>query len=565
MSYLVFARKYRPETFKDVLGQDHVIRTLSNAIAQERLAHAYLFVGPRGTGKTTTARIFAKALNCTDGPSIDFNPEEEICQEIAEGRSLDVIEIDGASNNGVEEVRNLRETVKYSPAKCRYKIIYIDEVHMLSSAAFNALLKTLEEPPPHVKFIFATTEAHKILPTIISRCQRFDLRPIPTEIIVQQLQTIASEEGISLAEEAAWTISKGADGGMRDALSMLDQLVAFCGDEITPENVREIFGFTSGETVHTILSAILKKESVPALQAIQQQHSLGKDLSQLLKELIQVTRALLIEKVQPGTSSPGLPDALWQELKALSEPHKADRLLATLDQMADSEAKLRWSSDKALHLEIAIIKVIQSLGEVSLNDLISTLGRLPSDTPLGGQAAPITEAEPKASSPALAAPPAAQVTAAPDPVEEKAPEEPAPVEPAPSPTPPVMETPAPPSEPEQPASAPPEAQTEPTPPQADPLPENPLQATTDAPRPTRPKRSSAGGSDINARLDSLMANAVDELPPEEPPAAKPKPEVKEPTPPKATSEEEQKKAQEDFHNDPLIQEALKKFEGTLIQ
>jgi DNA polymerase III subunit gamma/tau len=261
VSYQVFARKYRPKTFDDVLGQDHVVRTLRNAIAQKRLAHAYLFVGPRGTGKTSTARILAKALNCTGGPKADFDPDEDVCIEIAEGRSLDVLEIDGASNNGVEQVRDLRESVRFAPARGQFKIYYIDEVHMLSNAAFNALLKTLEEPPPHVKFIFATTEANKILPTILSRCQRFDLRPIPTETIAAHLLHIAGKEGITSMKPPPGPSPRGADGGMRDAQSMLDQLVAFCGDHINEENVLDVFGFTSREKVAALTSALLARDT----------------------------------------------------------------------------------------------------------------------------------------------------------------------------------------------------------------------------------------------------------------------------------------------------------------
>src|SRR5690606_117392 len=229
MSYQVFARKYRPRTFDDVLGQDHVVRTLRNAIARGRIAHAYLFVGPRGTGKTSTARIFAKALNCTGGPKADFDVNDPACLSIAAGSHLDVIEIDGASNNGVDQVRDLRETVQYTPAQGRFKIYIIDEVHMLSAAAFNALLKTLEEPPAHVKFVFATTDPQKVLPTIVSRCQRFDLKPIPAPLIVERLKRIAVAEKIDVTDDALACIARMADGGMRDAQSIFDQMISFCG------------------------------------------------------------------------------------------------------------------------------------------------------------------------------------------------------------------------------------------------------------------------------------------------------------------------------------------------
>src|SRR5438270_814036 len=229
MSYQVLARKYRPQRFSDVVGQEHVTQTLANAIRQRRVAHAYLFCGPRGTGKTTIARIFAKCLNCAGGPKVDFDDDDPRCREIAEGRSLDVIEIDGASNRGIEEIRALRDTVKYAPAASPFKIYIIDEVHMLTKEAFNALLKTLEEPPAHVKFMFATTEPEKVLPTILSRCQRFDLRRIPSTLIVKHLGEIAAKEGVEIDDAALHAIARGADGGMRDAESALDQLISFCG------------------------------------------------------------------------------------------------------------------------------------------------------------------------------------------------------------------------------------------------------------------------------------------------------------------------------------------------
>src|SRR5436190_19525116 len=245
MSYQVIARKYRPQRFADVVGQEHVTQTLTHAIEAGRIAHAYLFCGPRGTGKTTIARIFAKCLNCTDGPKADFPEDDPKCVEIAEGRSLDVLEIDGASNRGIEEIRELRETVKYAPASSKFKIYIIDEVHMLTKEAFNALLKTLEEPPAHVKFMFATTEPEKVLPTILSRCQRFDLRRIPVTLIVKHLAHIANLEKVTIEDAALHAIARGAEGGMRDAESALDQLISFCGEKILEADVLSMFGLTA--------------------------------------------------------------------------------------------------------------------------------------------------------------------------------------------------------------------------------------------------------------------------------------------------------------------------------
>ena len=258
MPYEVLARRWRPQQFDDVVGQSHVTQTLGNAIASGRLAHAYLLVGPRGIGKTSIARILAKALNCAKGPTVTPCDTCDSCTEIMAGRSLDVMEIDGASNNGVEQVRDLRESVKYAPMRGAFKVYIIDEVHMLSASAFNALLKTLEEPPPHVKFVFATTEPEKILPTIISRCQRFDLRRIPLALIVERLRLIAKDEKIAVDEEALLAIARGAEGGLRDAESALDQLIAFKGKTISEADVLSVFGLVSRAVLEDLAGKTLK-------------------------------------------------------------------------------------------------------------------------------------------------------------------------------------------------------------------------------------------------------------------------------------------------------------------
>jgi DNA polymerase-3 subunit gamma/tau len=376
VSYEVFARKYRPQTFDDLVGQTHVSRTLKNAVAQNRLAHAYLFVGPRGIGKTSTARILAKSLNCVKGPTVTPCGECDNCREIAAGNSLDVIEIDGASNNSVEDVRQLRENVRYAPAKGRYKIYLIDEVHMLSAAAFNALLKTLEEPPEHVKFIFATTEPQKVLPTILSRCQRFDLHRIPANLIAQHLQFIAGKEKITLEPAAAHAIARGAEGGLRDAESMLDQLVAFCSDKISESDVLNVFGFTSEQTVVDLTGRILRGETPDAIDLLHQQSESGKDMMRLMSDLIAYLRDLLVFKAKPDALKEDVDPDVQKSLAAHAEMITTDRLLDVIDQFAAAEGRMKWAPNKKLHFEIAIIKAIQTLGQATLDEVIEKLGEL---------------------------------------------------------------------------------------------------------------------------------------------------------------------------------------------
>ena len=431
MSYQVFARKYRPRTFKDVLGQDHVVRTLCNAIEQKRLAHAYLFVGPRGTGKTSTARIFAKALNCSGGPKVDFDPDEDVCQEIAEGRSLDVLEIDGASNRGIDNIRDLRDNVQFTPTRGQYRIIYIDEVHMLTKESFNALLKTLEEPPAHVMFIFATTEPHKILPTILSRCQRFDLRPIPADIIAHHLVNIAANEGVTLSLPAAFAIARVADGGMRDAQSMLDQLVSFCGNNIDEQNVNDIFGVTSRETVARALAYILDRQLPSLLHLVHELSEAGRDMGQLLSEIMGAVRELLISKVAPQEASLSLPEEWRDTLTQLLSRTPADKIIRLMEVLSGTEEHMRWSTNKRLHLEMGLIQAVHSLAEANISDIIRALNGAPlPDTPIATTQLP---GVPMAAPAPVAAPAS---VAAPAPVAQAPLPQP---EPAPAPMPPGLE------------------------------------------------------------------------------------------------------------------------------
>jgi DNA polymerase-3 subunit gamma/tau len=396
VSYQVFARKYRPQTFDDLVGQAHVTRTLKNAVEQNRLAHAYLFVGPRGIGKTSTARILAKALNCVKGPTITPCGVCDSCVEITGGNSLDVLEIDGASNNGVEQVRELRDNVRYAPTKGKFKIYIIDEVHMLTSAAFNALLKTLEEPPPHVKFIFATTEPQKVLPTILSRCQRFDLHRIPAKLIADHLQFIAGKEEITLEPAAAHAIARGAEGGLRDAESMLDQLVAFCGDTIAEPDVLNVFGFTSEQTVTDFTDRILQGATAEAISLLHEQSEIGKDMMKLTSDLISHLRDLLVYKVKPEALAEDTSPELQESLETQAAMIEIDRLLELIDQFATAEARMKWAPNKKLHLEVAVIKAIQTLSQVTLNEVIENLAALRDGSAKGGESEP-SSARPKIS------------------------------------------------------------------------------------------------------------------------------------------------------------------------
>ena len=372
-TYQVIARKWRPQTFDDVVGQDHVVRTLKNAIARNRIAHAYLFVGPRGTGKTSTARIFAKALNATGGPNADFDAADPICLSIAEGSCLDVIEIDGASNNGIDQIRDLRDTVRYAPAQGKFKVYIIDEVHMLSAQAFNALLKTLEEPPAHVKFIFATTEVQKVLPTIISRCQRFDLKPIPTELIVQRLKKIAVAEKIKVSDAALQSIARMADGGMRDAQSVFDQMISFCGAEIAEADVLDVYGLVSAEKIGALAAALAAGDHRKLVAIVDECDENGRDLYRLLVDVQSHVRHALLDAIAQGGSSSVLGTAMTTE-----------QLTRLLDGLREGENGVKHGLAEKINFEVTLLKAVESSRARAIDSLIREIATLAESLPNDG-------------------------------------------------------------------------------------------------------------------------------------------------------------------------------------
>ena len=317
MSYIVLARKWRPQTFDQVIGQEHVTTTLKNSIEAGRIAHAYLFSGPRGVGKTSTARILSKALNCEKGPTSKPCLKCISCKEITAGSSLDILEIDGASNRGIDEIRNLRANIGFAPATGKYKVYIIDEVHMLTTEAFNALLKTLEEPPAHVKFIFATTQPHKVPATILSRCQRFDFRRITVTELVEKLQTIVADEKIKASSEALLYIARAADGSMRDAETILDQLISFCEGKIEAGDVTNMLGMVSQDIFIELTRAVIDRDSAAGLKIVDNIINQGKDISQFLCGLIEHFRNIMVAKVSPA--SVDLIDLPADQIKILNE------------------------------------------------------------------------------------------------------------------------------------------------------------------------------------------------------------------------------------------------------
>jgi DNA polymerase-3 subunit gamma/tau len=359
MSYLVLARKWRPQTFEDVVNQKHVVLTLQNALKTNRLANAYLFAGPRGIGKTTIARILAKAINCQQGPAVNPCNQCDSCNDITEGRSLDVLEIDGASNRGIDEVRNLRESLKYAPNAGKYKIYIIDEVHMLTTEAFNALLKTLEEPPSRVMFMFATTEPHKVPATIISRCQRFDFKRLSIGEIIEQLKHICAEEKIDIDDESLHLIARKAEGSMRDSQSLLDQAISFCGNQIQVRAILEILGVIDWDIFFELTDDIARQEVKSGFQLVETIFYNGYDIIEFLNGVTEHLRNILIVKATNSVDLIEVSDNYKQRYLSLAAGFEEQDLLRLIQLVADGQANIKRSTNPRVFLEVLITKMIQ--------------------------------------------------------------------------------------------------------------------------------------------------------------------------------------------------------------
>jgi len=400
MSYLVLARKWRPQVFEEVIGQRPITQTLQNAISQNRVAHAFLFTGARGVGKTSTARILAKALNCEAGPRTDPCNQCSSCQEITQGNSMDVIEIDGASNRGIDEIRELRENVRYTPAKSRYKIYIIDEVHMLTREAFNALLKTLEEPPPHIIFVFATTEPHKIPATILSRCQRYDFKRIPLKEIVDSLKRIVEEEKVKISEKGFFSIAQESEGSLRDAQSLLDQVISYGGKDIRDEDLITVLGLIDRKLLYDTIEAISGRNAERCMEIVEHIYHYGYDLQHFCRELLQYFRNLILMKVSQKPE--GLMEILKEEfeiLKKQAERFQFDQLNHLFSLLLKGEEEIAQSTFPRIMLEMTLIRMATLRPVLPIDEILKKLESLdkggnPSVEPMDEEVEEVRETEP---------------------------------------------------------------------------------------------------------------------------------------------------------------------------